>query len=1546
MKKRILALSLAVATVITVLAVGIFATNVLRSSNTQPTDAATDPVVVAGYTDGTNITIGKNLYGLGKMLDDSENWVLPGRLVDSEGNVTGSFGVQWSWSGDMKTSYLYLAVQRLNSTPTIYLSVNDTDAINVSTIASASSLNNAIAELKIPLSEFNLGTINGYNNEFPIKLSLSTGGSFSGTLRLSSVQWWKTSNPDQSVSTSITKYGKDGNETSSSALGGSSATNSLNLFNQYSSGTTIGTRTEATYATYDEMATRDNTVYVAFDFNATSMPVYHLAEALGGNFAEPYYSNYGFSWQLADGQIEYTLEDGSTYYCSNVSMGGIVNTEDGLYLVIAGRHYNTLRLGKNEDETFNVGLAWHKNGDLSVYIDGVLQAYYTGTTKYMMWTNRLVSEGIRFICYRDNAVNAGPEGDYNINISNLAFGSGQPDAPVKALEFENIRNNNNSSAEAVTDDLSLPTTLGESYLQFGNIVWTSSNIDVISDIGVVTRPDTGAIKVTLTATDAVGNQKSIDVVVLGGTTSNSNVLVVRGDKNPAVGQADTYDSVTYGDVFHFDSNNNSLVYDQETAKRVNMIKLTDLDNVSRLNRETISIWTSNDNVTYTRVEGDYKLLHIGNEWYLYNFDVTARYIKVNYTMSDELYTSDMDSLDDIQMNITRVMYDAPESDFANVLRDIMTVGYEEVFGAEGGTFSETPVTIVNKSGKNYQDHAHRIDSSVLEAVDDLSKVRVMLGGEYLYHYVSGSDLYVRIPELKNGESLELTICYGNPQALDSSDKESVHEVTYGTKEMYMYNEQRYMYSLKAGTELANGKTLGETLKEILGVTLDKDEDVLIRNAGGQRFYLSYDGGVTWPWAYNIANNCLTPNGISNPLAHGGYIFCDGTLYWRASVKDSSKSFIVKSVDGGFNWTFVAQHSLPDGFISLDSYSNGVAVSTADGAGPNIDLIFPVGGSYLDDGDFANLFLMSYNGGATWTFGDTMLYVATEQTSEGGLSEATLLENEAHELVWYCRYQTNQTQTFAISVSKDYGKTWSEIEKSTVYGTNTQPTLNMVNGDPLLLWGGNNAFGGHSFNRGPLCLAVSYDGLYTFRNIQNLFTETYFEDYTQTRFGAYVTNPTMTSVGDDLLIGYYGNWPQYKVFARITDYENWFYRTKGIYDSFESQNTKYEGWVTYMGGTAISTNGYAGSSYALEILPYSVVSRSVPYLQNGTVSMNVFADGISTYTIELQSAFTPVMGKCAPVSLRVEGTKLYANDIDTELTLNQGYNTISIDLGLAKTLPTASVSINGGNAVAIDANVMVDDKRINDYVCYIAVNTGDASICLDDVLVESSLDAIPYTGEIREVELKIITQPTSQEVIIGETATFRVVAQGYGLMYQWYVSKDDGATWQIVDGATSSTYTTDSLTVGESGNETWQYKCVVMDRNENVLESDVVMRSVYGVYITIEWGSMDFLCYRDNVWKPVGEGDDQITVKNECTSEMQVSVTYTSDKGYEGVTGSFDEDDTPETASATLAPAETFGEPAEGGTVTWILKLSGDAIPDLQENTTIGGVTVHITPNNE
>ncbi len=81
---------------------------------------------------------------------------------------------------------------------------------------------------------------------------------------------------------------------------------------------------------------------------------------------------------------------------------------------------------------------------------------------------------------------------------------------------------------------------------------------------------------------------------------------------------------------------------------------------------------------------------------------------------------------------------------------------------------------------------------------------------------------------------------------------------------------------------------------------------------------------------------------------------------------------------------------------------------------------------------------------------------------------------------------------------------------------------------------------------------------------------------------------------------------------------------------------------------------------------------------------------------------------------------------------------------------------------------------------------------------------------------ITTQPKAQTAAVGATATYKVVASGTGLTYQWQYSSDYGATWHNKTGATSASYT---VTAKASYNG-MLYRCRVKNSGGTVYTSKV------------------------------------------------------------------------------------------------------------------------------
>ncbi|MBR2759711.1 MAG: hypothetical protein IKD66_00940 [Solobacterium sp.] len=87
-------------------------------------------------------------------------------------------------------------------------------------------------------------------------------------------------------------------------------------------------------------------------------------------------------------------------------------------------------------------------------------------------------------------------------------------------------------------------------------------------------------------------------------------------------------------------------------------------------------------------------------------------------------------------------------------------------------------------------------------------------------------------------------------------------------------------------------------------------------------------------------------------------------------------------------------------------------------------------------------------------------------------------------------------------------------------------------------------------------------------------------------------------------------------------------------------------------------------------------------------------------------------------------------------------------------------------------------------------------------------------------LEIVSQPEDCTVPIGENAVFSVEANGEGLTYQWYLSRDNGMNWVKLNGRKfPSALTADFEIKGSTSTKGNLFHCVVTDAYGNSLTSD-------------------------------------------------------------------------------------------------------------------------------
>jgi len=95
--------------------------------------------------------------------------------------------------------------------------------------------------------------------------------------------------------------------------------------------------------------------------------------------------------------------------------------------------------------------------------------------------------------------------------------------------------------------------------------------------------------------------------------------------------------------------------------------------------------------------------------------------------------------------------------------------------------------------------------------------------------------------------------------------------------------------------------------------------------------------------------------------------------------------------------------------------------------------------------------------------------------------------------------------------------------------------------------------------------------------------------------------------------------------------------------------------------------------------------------------------------------------------------------------------------------------------------------------------------------------------LKIVTLKITTQPASVTLAKGKTATFKVIAKGTGLKYQWQFRKNAKGAWKKATNTGNKTATLKvPVTAARNG---YQYRCVITDKYGNVINSNAATLKV-------------------------------------------------------------------------------------------------------------------------
>lgn len=244
------------------------------------------------------------------------------------------------------------------------------------------------------------------------------------------------------------------------------------------------------------------------------------------------------------------------------------------------------------------------------------------------------------------------------------------------------------------------------------------------------------------------------------------------------------------------------------------------------------------------------------------------------------------------------------------------------------------------------------------------------------------------------------------------------------------------------------------------------------------------------------------------------------------------------------------------------------------------------------------------------------------------------------------------------------------------------------------------------------------------------------------------------------------------------------------------------------------------------------------------------------------------------------------------------------LKISETLPTPTPTGDNRSGIVFDGstgtvygNVALDESLTINQGETLTVPDGSSLNCNGNltnngtIIVEKGGNLTGDPGGTVISAPTIGTQPASQSVTEGGTATFTVVTSGTEpLSYQWQQSTDSGQSWTDIGGATDATYTTEATTTSMNG---YQYRCVVSN-SAGSITSDAVSLTVNEHVHT--WGNpvwswsedgktctVTFACEKDENHKESPKVDVTSAVKKPATCTETGVTTYTATVEFNGQT---------------------------------------------------------------
>ena len=269
----------------------------------------------------------------------------------------------------------------------------------------------------------------------------------------------------------------------------------------------------------------------------------------------------------------------------------------------------------------------------------------------------------------------------------------------------------------------------------------------------------------------------------------------------------------------------------------------------------------------------------------------------------------------------------------------------------------------------------------------------------------------------------------------------------------------------------------------------------------------------------------------------------------------------------------------------------------------------------------------------------------------------------------------------------------------------------------------------------------------------------------------------------------------------------------------------------------------------------------------------------------------------------------------------------IQIGADSSASSGGIVFDGKNGTVYGDVTLQENITIGEGESLIIGNAASLNTGSHEVIVNGGTltGGERITGTVKYAPT-ITTQPTSQTVTEGGTATFTVVTSGTEpLSYQWQQSTDSGQSWTNIDGATDATYTTEATTTSMNG---YQYRCVVSN-SAGSITSDAVSLTVNEHVHT--WGNpvwnwsedgktctVTFTCEKDETHKETPVVKVTSAVKKPATCTETGVTTYTATVEFNGQTHKDTKDvaDLPATGHSYGKPVWNWSEDGKTCTVTF------------------------------